>query len=145
MMPPHPNKGLASIRTAGTSPPLKLPVCLIIPISVLGGRGGAGSCGDGAMPTCSDGTAPEHVQGDDSRKVACPDGTRPSTCSDGSAPSRSNISGGGGGGSRGGGGRGGCAKAERLCCDGFAPVHDGDRSTKPCSRGRPVCDITSQC
>ena len=109
---------------------------------ILGGKGSVGACDDGTKPTCSDGNAPAHAQGEDRRKVACPDGTRPQTCEDGSTPTRANIGGSASGGSS---GRGGCAKADRVCCDGSKPVNDGDRSTKPCTRGRPVCDVTTQC
>lgn len=93
-----------------------------------GGGGHRGKCDDGTKPTCSDGSAPVRT------KPHCPDGGRPTTCADGSTPTRGN-----------GGGRGGCAKAVRVCCDGSAPVFDGDKSTPPCASGRPVCDVATQC
>merc|ERR1719348_122039 len=113
----------------------------LVTISILGlamarrgGREGLGACSDGSMPTCPDGARPGHVRGQGRIMVACSDGSRPRTCPDGSMPARSSTGGVGGG-------RGGCAMAERLCCDGSSPTHDGDRDTKPCARGRPVCDI----
>merc|ERR1719318_1841375 len=78
--------------------------------------------GGGHRPTCEDGSKPH-----------CPDGGRPSLCADGSKPSRSH-----------GKMKGGCAKTDKVCCDGSTPVWDGDRSTKPCPDGRPVCNKT-QC
>merc|ERR1719500_46133 len=109
----------------------------LVTISILGlamarrgGRQGLGACSDGSMPG--------HVKGQGMIKAACSDGSRPRTCPDGSMPDRSSTGGVGGG-------RGGCALAERLCCDGSIPTHDGDRDTKPCARGRPVCDIETMC
>merc|ERR1719500_1326577 len=108
----------------------------LVTISILGlamarrgGRQGLGACSDGSMPTCPDGAMPGHVKGQGMIKAACSDGSRPDRSSTGGV----------------GGGRGGCALAERLCCDGSIPTHDGDRDTKPCARGRPVCDIETMC
>ena len=89
-------------------------------------------CADDSKPTCSDGSEP--VKDGDKSTPPCPDGERPSTCTDGSTPTRSQGN---------GRGRGGCARADRVCCDGSA-LSTTDRPR--CGDGdRTVCDAAADC
>ena len=110
-------------------------VLLVLAISSVPARRGKGKgkgkpkCADGSAPTCSDGSAP--VFDGDKSTPPCPDGGKPKTCADGSTPT---------GGRPGGRPGGRCPKEDRICCDGYTPVFDGDKSTPPCADGnKPKC------
>merc|ERR1711946_51758 len=87
-------------------------------------RGRGGKCDDGSKPVCADGSRP--VKGGRGQPPSCDDGSTPA-CADGSEPQRPQRPPGGGR---------GCARSERVCCDGSAPSGTGRPS---CPSGRPVC------